>query len=134
MCDINQCPPVTCAKPIFDKKNSCCPRCNVPALNGKEKSNFLQTNISALSNKYWSCVDFDNKIRPHMSNWKANDCLHCSCNNGERVCFNNAEKCAKLLCEHQILKKGECCPYCFDEFSSEIVLPNKQNNTLTSKR
>ncbi len=42
--------------------------------------------------------------------WRVNACQSCKCEDGQIHCFSQA--CPLLTCNHTILKKGQCCPYC----------------------
>jgi hypothetical protein len=115
LCYVNECPIITCSEPKIDQTKSCCPFCHSTE-NVKNEISLEYTMV----NKFWSCLDSKNQVRSHGSSWKENDCLACECKNGKSVCFDYSDRCTKLDCELQVIKKGECCPYCLNQFSKSM--------------
>ena len=117
-CERKKCPPlvVTCASNLTTTtttESDCCPKCEEEP---RRRIDQLDIHISSNNNNHgnkWSCIDSDDRPRPHGKNWKENECVHCTCLNGERKCIDHSKKCKPLRdCEHQVFVKGECCAKC----------------------
>lgn len=128
LCENLQCPVVACENPVFNlNKDECCPyRCK------EDNSRDFQSQKSFAIKKYWSCFDSEFKNRPHGSQWKENDCIHCTCINGEIKCYNHEKNCPRLNCERSILKKGNCCKYCINSIEFPYILSNEINSNVSS--
>ncbi len=114
-CDVSYCPPTPCQNPTYDKRNSCCPVCP-----NTSRHSLLTGVPFNTSTSYWSCFDRFDQKKVHGTIWKEDDCIHCKCVDGQRICVEVTCK-QKTKCTRQILKKGYCCPLCVDDLMTTLV-------------
>ncbi|PSN44046.1 hypothetical protein C0J52_26083 [Blattella germanica] len=99
LCEINQCPPVPCSKPIY-KTGQCCPQC--PELPSSMQITELEKSCESHS---------------HGSMWMENNCRSCICVDGKTSCF--VQQCQNVACNRPVLAKHQCCPMCLEPIDSE---------------
>lgn len=90
-CFNQMCPPVNCNRTIL-KKGQCCPIC-------------------AESRRLEVCV-YDGTTYEEGEQWQGDNCTKCICVNGKFQCF--PLPCPAIHCPVMVLRKGHCCPECYD--------------------
>ncbi|XP_038068738.1 zonadhesin-like isoform X3 [Patiria miniata] len=87
-CETPTCPALTCSNPV-KVKGQCCRVC---------------------VEDFGTCVAADGTRYNHGDEWKASDCVTCTCDDGTTSC--NTLKCPALGCKPTIRDEGQCCPRC----------------------
>ncbi|XP_055329198.1 cysteine-rich motor neuron 1 protein-like isoform X2 [Paramacrobiotus metropolitanus] len=93
-CSHEQCPRLHCDQPIL-KKGTCCPSCD-------------------------GCVTAAGVTHKEFDVWKEDDCVHCSCENGQIRC--RIEDC-QANCRNPKKIDGQCCPVCDNDDVSFVAFP-----------
>ncbi|XP_074981330.1 putative oxidoreductase PXDNL isoform X3 [Caretta caretta] len=58
------------------------------------------------------CMDDDGIQRKENEHWMKEDCISCSCKNGQITC--TVETCSSVECSSPTKLEGKCCPDCID--------------------
>ncbi|XP_022082453.1 zonadhesin-like [Acanthaster planci] len=87
-CETPICPALTCTNPV-KVKGQCCRVC---------------------VDDFATCVASDGTRRKHGEEWKASECVTCSCDDGTTSC--DTLKCPTLSCTTTVRDEGKCCPRC----------------------
>ncbi|KAK7488644.1 hypothetical protein BaRGS_00020097, partial [Batillaria attramentaria] len=107
LCETPVCPPVLCHHPV-KPTGSCCAICK-----GEDESNLSVAGLVERPCKSATGVSWQ-----HDQVWWAGPCQSCQCQGGQVTCYSQV--CPPLNCNKTVLRKGQCCPTCVGEFSSEM--------------
>uniref|UniRef100_A0A8C4SRN7 Kielin cysteine rich BMP regulator n=1 Tax=Erpetoichthys calabaricus TaxID=27687 RepID=A0A8C4SRN7_ERPCA len=88
ICQVSQCPPLSCQHPSKSNKGDCCASCDSCMYNQRIYNNGQ---------------DFIDPDSP---------CQNCRCQDGTVQCIPN--NCPRLHCSNPDIKSGQCCPRCPD--------------------
>ncbi|XP_073187315.1 probable oxidoreductase PXDNL isoform X5 [Lepidochelys kempii] len=73
----------------------------------KQKINKLEARL-----RQEGCMDDDGIQRKENEHWMKEDCISCSCKNGQITC--TVETCSSVECSSPTKLEGKCCPDCID--------------------
>ncbi|KAM9165644.1 LOW QUALITY PROTEIN: putative oxidoreductase PXDNL [Pangshura tecta] len=73
----------------------------------KQQINKLEARL-----RHEGCMDDDGIQRKENEHWMKEDCISCSCKNGQITC--TVETCPSVECMTLTKLKGKCCPDCID--------------------
>ncbi|GFO17120.1 LOW QUALITY PROTEIN: cysteine-rich motor neuron 1 protein, partial [Plakobranchus ocellatus] len=90
-CYNQMCPPVNCNRTIL-KKGQCCPVC--------------------VESRQLSVCMYNGATYEEGEQWQGDNCTQCICVNGKFQCFPLT--CPSLHCSVMVVRKGHCCPECYD--------------------
>ncbi|XP_064623797.1 cysteine-rich motor neuron 1 protein-like isoform X2 [Lineus longissimus] len=99
LCEMERCLPLPCKQPV-KLPGMCCPIC---------KENEISIDVPETNQ---SCSSVNGGSYRHGDTWRTNPCMSCTCRHGQIHCFS--QTCPILKCNNTVLRKGQCCPYCFD--------------------